>query len=129
VSLQARDSGRIASVATVMQALDIEDRSVTGRGKDMPVLNRVVVTCRAVGVADIDSIDNPYVWEYGYSGNEYLVSNVRVRPAPSLTNANLINCEENDSNTNDGIRDAKEAIDFSSITRQLISDYRRIRDI
>lgn len=131
MSLQARDSRRIASVATVMQALDIEDRSVTGRGKDMPVLNRVVVTCRAVGVADIYSIDNPYVWEDGYSGNEYLVSDVRVRAAPSITNSNSIDCKGNDyrSKTNDGISDAKHKVDFSSITRQLISDYQRIRDI
>jgi hypothetical protein len=64
-----------------MQVLEIEDRSVTGL-LTMPSHNKVVVTCRAVGIADIETIDNPHVWG-AYGRDEYLVCNVKVRPFPN----------------------------------------------
>ena len=63
-------------MATVMQVLDIEDRSVQWH-------NKVVVTCKAIGIADIISIDNPNAWEEGHSSGEYLIANVKIRPYPN----------------------------------------------
>ena len=60
-SLRARDTNRIASVGTIMQLIDTEDRSISGArawpGDLLPTLNRVVVNCKSVGVADIISIE------------------------------------------------------------------------
>lgn len=55
-----------------MKVLQIEDRSVRNH-------NKIVVTCEAVGIAQVISIDNPQVWREGYVGGEYLVANVEIR--------------------------------------------------
>jgi hypothetical protein len=108
-----------------MQVLEIEDRSVTGL-LTMPSHNKVVVTCRAVGIADIETIDNPHVWG-AYGRDEYLVCNVKVRPFPNTYEEPNISDGLNSITTNYEKSDATN--NYLSITNQLISDYQSVRDI
>lgn len=112
ISLRARDTNNIASVATIMQLVDVDDRCIGGLktwpGTELPSLNRIVVTCKAVGVADIVSVDNPEVWREGYQGSDYLVAKVQPRT--------LLQAESND-------------VETSSLADAIISDYQRIRTI
>ena len=104
VTLRAKDTNRITSVATVMQMLSAEDRSIRNHDK-------VVVTCKAVGIADIVSVDNPQAWEYGKVGGEYLIANVKIRSHSELIEDEHIN--------NDEMEEAKK----------LLSDYERVKGI
>lgn len=75
--LCASDTGRIASVGTVLKILDIAKQERDGQ------LIRIVVTCQAQGVVEICSIDNPNAASYEQRlrrSPEYL--NARVRPLP-----------------------------------------------
>lgn len=83
-TLRASDTNRIASVGTIMQIINTDDlygcKLKSGECKDeMPALTRVVAICRAVGVADILSID----YKSGYNKDDYLIANVIVRRVES----------------------------------------------
>jgi hypothetical protein len=109
-TLRASDTNRIASVGTIMQIIDTDDlygcKLKSGECKDeMPALTRVVAICRAVGVADILSIDN----ESGYNKNDYLIANVIVRH------------DESDENKYDD--------QLYPIVQQMIDDYMAVRSI
>ncbi len=106
-TLQARDTNRIASVGTIMQLLDTDDRSIIG-AKTWPgnqfTLNRVVAKCRAVGVAEILSID-----ERDYGEADYLIANIRI---------------QNNKETMPVSMDH-----FHPLMQQMIDDYQRVRSI
>ena len=109
-TLRASDTNRIASVGTIMQIIDTDDlygcKLKSGECKDeMPALTRVVAICRAVGVADILSIDN----ESGYKNDDYLIANVIVRH------------DESDENKYDD--------QLYPIVQQMIDDYMAVRSI
>jgi hypothetical protein len=109
-TLRASDTNRIASVGTIMQIIDTDDlygcKLKSGECKDeMPALTRVVAICRAVGVADILSIDN----ESGYNKDDYLIANVIVRH------------DESDENKYDD--------QLYPIVQQMIDDYMAVRSI
>lgn len=107
VALRAKDTNRIASVGTVMKLLQTEDRSV-------PNHNKVVVTCQAVGIAHVVSIENPHVWQDDYRGGEYLVANVKVRKDPIKSD-----CETTTNNDDDN----------ASIVQQLLDNYEAVKKI
>ncbi|KAL7463399.1 hypothetical protein ACHAXS_003776 [Conticribra weissflogii] len=100
VALRARDTDRIASVGTIMQLIHADESNST------PSRERVKVTCRAVGIASIVNVTNPYVWE-GKNGDrkEYLVAQVKIRQM--MTNE-FTSCEkdEDDYDCNDKSRSA-----------------------
>ena len=109
-TLRASDTNSIASVGTIMQIIDTDDlygcKLKSGECKDeMPALTRVVAICRAVGVADILSIDN----ESGYNKDDYLIANVIVRH------------DESDENKYDD--------QLYPIVQQMIDDYMAVRSI
>lgn len=83
----------------------MEDRSV-------PMHAKIVVTCKAVGIASVVSIDNPQVWDDGYEGGEYLIANVNIR-SDSIT--------EYESD----LTSEKHA----SLANQLISNYQSVKNI
>jgi hypothetical protein len=109
-SLRARDTNRIASVGTIMKLLDTDDRSIIG-AKTWPgnqlTLNRVVAKCRAVGIAEILSIE-----EHDYGEDDYLIANVRIHSDDDIPPAPM---EMNNQ--------------FHSITKQIIDDYQKVRSI
>lgn len=109
-SLRARDTNRIASVGTIMQLLDTDDRSIIG-AKTWPgdelTLNRVVAKCRAVGVAEILWIE-----ECDYGEDDYLIANVRIY---------------NDKETTSTVNERSD--EFDSIAQQIIDDYQKVRSI
>lgn len=117
--LRARDTNRIASVGTIMQLLDTEDRSISGArtwpGNVLPTLNRVVANCRAVGVVDILSIE-----EHDYEESDYLIAWVKVRNAPGESTS----CESDAPTT---ISDKMEG--FDSTAQKVIEDYQTVRSI
>eukprot|EP00985_Skeletonema_marinoi_P010542 scaffold4945_cov79-Skeletonema_marinoi.AAC.3 len=79
VTLRARDTNRLASVGTLMRLIDTEDRSISGArtwpGDILPTLNRVVVTCQAVGIVDIVNVENGL----NLAESEYRIANVKLR--------------------------------------------------
>ena len=107
-SLRARDTNRVASVGTIMQLLDTDDRSIVG-AKTWPgdelTLNRVVAKCRAVGVAEILSIE-----KYDYGEDDYLIAYVRIYNGEATTQNERSN-------------------EFDSIAQQIIDDYQKVRSI
>lgn len=113
-SLRARDTNRIASVGTIMQLVDTEDRSISGArtwpGELLPTLNRVVVNCKSVGVVDIISIE-----ENDYGNDDYLIANVKVHPLPK---------EESDTDNNANHKISEE---LDAIAQQVIEDYQQVR--
>jgi len=119
-TLRARDTNRIASVGTILQLVDTEDRSISGArtwpGNILPTLNRVVAKCKAVGVVDILSIE-----ERDYEEDDYLVARVKVRRLPRR------------SNNGDGsgaIRNTNGGGDyFDFISKQVVDDYQKVRSI
>ena len=86
-----------------MKVREIEDRSVHHH-------NKVVVTCQAVGIADIISIENPLAWEEGHRSGEYLIANVKIRPYP---------------NSNETIL----PIQHKELPNKLLSNYQKVKDI
>ena len=114
VTLRARDTNRLASVGTLMRLIDTEDRSISGAktwpGDILPTLNRVVVTCQAVGIVDIVSVENNGSNIF-LDESEYRVANVKLRP---FTNEAIT---EGGKNT--------EEIDL--ITQQIVADYQKVR--
>ena len=111
-TLRARDTNRIASVGTVMQLIDTDDRSIIGArtmsGIVLPNLNRVVANCKAVGMVDIISIE-----KHEYADGDYLIANVKVHSLP------------NDStNTIEG-----ENEKLGTIAKQVIESYQKVRSI
>lgn len=70
-----------------------------------------MVTCKAVGIANIVSIDNPQVWECGRVGGEYLVANVKIRSRPESSIEEHMNDRE------------------KLTINKLLSDYERVKDI
>ena len=88
-----------------MQLLDAEDR--------LPSLSRVVVTCKAVGVAEVVALENPHVWDIG--NEDYLIAKVKVRPPPNESTN-----KENESDV---------VLDTSTLAQQIIDDYQEIRSI
>jgi hypothetical protein len=110
-TLRARDTNRFASVGTIMQIIDTDDRSIVGArtwpGNEMPALNRVVAICKAVGVAEIVSIE-----ERAYKNDDYLIAKVRVRDNDSQV---MMESEDDDK--------------LDSIARQMIDDYHTVRSI
>lgn len=124
-SLQARDTTRIASVGTLLQVLDTEDRSIAGAktwpGKALPTLHRVVANCRAIGIVDILSIE-----EKDYEEEDYLVAWVKVRNLPGtiigdgLASKKVTEGEGFNFTGNE---------DFDSIAKQIIDDYQKVRSI
>lgn len=107
-SLRARDTNRVASVGTIMQLLDTDDRSIVG-AKTWPgdelTLNRVVAKCRAVGVAEILSIE-----KCDYGEDDYLIAYVRIYNGEATTQNERSN-------------------EFDSIALQIIDDYQKVRSI
>jgi hypothetical protein len=91
-----------------MQIIDTDDRSIIGArtwpGIEMPSLNRVVAICKAVGVADILSID-----ECNYTQDDYLIAKVSARA--------------------DDRREMTDSDYQSSIARHMIDDYQTVRSI
>jgi hypothetical protein len=93
-----------------MQIIDTDDRSIVGArtwpGIEMPSLNRVVAICKAVGVADILSID-----ECNNKQDDYLIAKVsaRVDVRRELTEG--------------------EGDHQLSIARHMIDDYHTVRSI
>jgi len=116
-SLRARDTNRVASVGTIMQLLDTEDRSISGArtwpGNILPTLNRVVANCRAVGVVEILSIE-----EHDYGPDDYLIAQVRVHNLSGKTNGD-----------NHATKKANGDDNFGSIAKQVIEDYQKVRSI
>ena len=109
-TLRASDTNRIASVGTIMQIIDTDDlygcKLKSGECKnEMPALTRVVAICRAVGVADILSIDNDCVYN---KDDDYLIANVIVRH------------DESENEYDDQLY---------SIVEQMIDDYMAVRSI
>ncbi|KAL3765157.1 hypothetical protein ACHAWO_004335 [Cyclotella atomus] len=113
VALRAKDTNRIASTATVMQVLQMEDRSV-------PMHSKIVVTCKAVGIAQIVSIDNPQVWNDDYAGDEYLIANVDIRLNDSITDS------ESDGTTT---TTSEKNHQYTSLANQLLSNYQSVKSI
>merc|ERR1711966_523579 len=112
-SLQARDTARIASVGTVMQLLEIDDRSIGGSttwpGKPLPTHHRVVAHCRAVGIVNILSIEKSHDRD-----EDYLVAKVHVRhPPETLIPGN----------------GQTEGDNFDSTAKQIFDDYHKVRSI
>lgn len=118
-SLRARDTNRIATVGTVMQLLDTEDRSIVGArtwpGDVLPTLNRVVANCRAVGLVDILSIEQRECKE-----DEYLIATVKFHKSPREVS------KDGDGNraTNGESTDQQD-----SLARQVVEDYQTVRSI
>jgi len=110
VTLRARDTHRLASVGTLMMLTSVEDRSISGArtwpGNILPTLNRVVVTCQAVGIVDIISVENGNT---NLDESEYRVANVKLR-----------------SFTNEAITKGKSE-EMDSITQQIVTDYQKVR--
>eukprot|EP00984_Skeletonema_dohrnii_P035034 scaffold34600_cov155-Skeletonema_dohrnii-CCMP3373.AAC.8 len=108
VTLRARDTNRLASVGTLMRLIDTEDRSISGArtwpGDILPTLNRVVVTCQAVGIVDIVNVENGH----NLTESEYRIANVRLR-----------------SFTNEATKGKTEEMD--TITNQIVTDYQKVR--
>ena len=104
VTLRARDTNRYASVGTLMRLIDTEDRSISGArtwpGDILPTLNRVVVTCEAVGIVDIVNVENGQHLDK----DDYRIANVRLR-----------------SFANEATHGKPEEID------QIVADYQRVR--
>jgi hypothetical protein len=104
-ALQARDTKRIASVGTIMQLLDTDDRSIID-AKTWPgnkvTLNRVVTKCRAVGVAEILSIE-----ECDYGEDDYLVANIRIQNEKETLSVSMKSNSDH----------------FHHIVQQIIGDY------
>jgi len=117
-SLRARDTNRIASVGTIMQLLDTEDRSISGArtwpGNIMPTLNRVIANCKAVGVVDILSIE-----EHDYEESDYLIAKVKVRNLPRELN----------SGKSHTIGEANSGENSCLTSEQVIGDYQKVRSI
>ncbi|KAL3815241.1 hypothetical protein ACHAXA_002290 [Cyclostephanos tholiformis] len=109
-TLRARDTNRFASVGTIMQIIDTDDRSIVGArtwpGIEMPSLNRVIAICKAVGVADILSID-----ECDYKEDDYLIAKVSARV-------------DDHREMTEG-----EGDHLLSIARHMIDDYQTVRSI
>jgi len=109
VTLRARDTNRFASVGTLMRLIDTEDRSISGArtwpGDILPTLNRVVVTCQAVGIVDIVNVEKN---GHNLAESEYRIANVRLR-----------------SFTNEATKGKTEEMD--SITNQIVTDYQKVR--
>ena len=109
VTLRARDTHRLASVGTLMRLIDTEDRSIAGArtwpGNILPTLNRVVVTCQAVGIVDIVNVENGH---NNLAESEYRVVNVKLR-----------------SFTNEATKGKTEEMD--SMTHQIVTDYQKVR--
>jgi hypothetical protein len=109
VTLRARDTNRLASVGTLMRLTSVEDRSISGArtwpGDILPTLNRVVVTCQAVGIVDIISVENGNTI---LDDSEYRVANVKLR-----------------SFTNEAITKGKSE-EMDSITQQIVTDYQKV---
>ena len=118
-SLRAKDTNRIASVGTIMQLIDTEDRSIneakTWPGK-LLTHNRVVVNCKPAGIADIISIEGN---EYGE--DDYLIANVRVHALPKESNE-----DGNESHDASASRGNEK---LNSIAAQLVEDYQQVRSI
>lgn len=91
-----------------MQLLDTDDRSIVG-AKTWPgdelTLNRVVAKCRAVGVAEILSIE-----KCDYGEDDYLIAYVRIYNGEATTQNERSN-------------------EFDSIAQQIIDDYQKVRSI
>lgn len=102
-TLRARDTNRIASVGTIMQVIDVDDRSIRGArtwpGDILPTLHRVVCNCKAVGTVDVIEIEG-----HEYKEDDYLIAKVKVRGL------------EDDCPT-------------TSDTEQLVNDYQKVRSI
>lgn len=109
VTLRARDTNRLASVGTLMRLIDTEDRSIAGArtwpGNILPTLNRVVVTCQAVGIVDIIDVENDH---NSLDEGEYRVANVKLR-----------------SFTNEATQGKTDEMD--SMTHQIVTDYQKVR--
>mmetsp|Transcript_30491 Transcript_30491/g.64562 ORF Transcript_30491/g.64562 Transcript_30491/m.64562 type:complete len:442 (+) Transcript_30491:70-1395(+) len=116
-SIRARDTNGIASVGTVMQLLDIDDRSISGArtwpGDVLPTLNRVVANCRAVGIVDILSIE-----EHDYQEDDYLIAQVKVHKPSKESN------DDSYAPTASGRNEERDAI-----AQQVIDDYQKVRSI
>ena len=95
-----------------MQIIDTDDlygcRLRSGESNnEMPALNRVVANCRAVGVADVLSIE-----ECGYKDDDYLVAKVIVR-----------------DNDRQAMTESESDDQLDSVARQMIFDYQTVRSI
>lgn len=119
-SLRARDTNRVASVGTIMQLLDMEDRSISGArtwpGNVLPTLNRVVANCMAVGVADIILIEETC----DYENHDYLVAHVKIRSIPQHSTGDDAHTTRTKS---DNIGNDECA------AKQVIDDYQKVRSI
>lgn len=93
-----------------MQLVDIDDRSITG-AKTWPgnllTLNRVVAKCRAVGVAEILSIE-----ECNYGEDDYLIASVQIQNDEDCTSVLTENSDQ-----------------FHTMMQQIINDYQKVRSI
>lgn len=111
VTLRSRDTNRLATVGTLCRLIDTEDRSISGArtwpGDVLPTLNRVVVTCEAVGIVDIVNVENGD--SNKYSIDEYKVAKVRLR-----------------SFANDSTKGKTEEMD--NLRQQIVNDYRKVRE-
>eukprot|EP00797_Seminavis_robusta_P009136 Sro1655_g288960.2 (302) ;mRNA; r:9312-10217 len=58
VTLRATDTGRISRKATLLRMIDMEPTFRQDSARE-PVLSRITVSCEAVGIVDIVSIENP----------------------------------------------------------------------
>lgn len=105
VSLRAMDTNRIATVGTIMRLERAEE------GRSHPTIDRVVVTCRAIGIGEVVSVENPSAWSEESEKQEYLVARVRARPTATDTSV--------DGNNND----------VDSTMRTVLDDYRTVRSL
>ena len=115
-TLRARDTNRVASVGTILQLLDTEDRSISGartwHGNVLPTLNRVVANCKAVGVVDIVSIE-----DRDYEQDDYMIANVQLHRLPT---------ESTDMNDR---KLANEIDRLDGLAQTVIEDYQKVRSI
>jgi hypothetical protein len=110
--LQAKDTGRIVNVGTIVRILhirkepkyDIPAVDLMGSSNDSSHYRRVILTCTPVAIADILQIENPYaaLTEYRYRHpNEYLMATVQYRKEINIhdnprlkSDAALVNMEQ-----------------------------------
>lgn len=105
VVLSAADTGRIASVGTVMTVVDIDVQRVE---QEALMIQKIRVTCRPVATVDVISIVNPQAasWESRIKKSpEYLKAMVRYR------------C------------DAVDKVGLSPLVTEILENYNAVRDM
>eukprot|EP00978_Attheya_sp_CCMP212_P002395 scaffold4893_cov58-Attheya_sp.AAC.1 len=117
VALMASDTGRVATVGTVMRIVEMDEQY----GYD-GTLSRIVVQCIAEELVEIVSLENPEAWKKEkrlLKSNEYLVARVRSMPKEKSSG--------NDQENDDGV--CVDSYEAHHIVQELIDDYEAVRSM